>query len=445
MSPPPISKLAPELLLRVFERLAQDPDSSVTSSVICCKKWQPLAQSVLYRDIFLSGERLIKFAEKNGLADNEIRSLTIRLGPVSVNQFDPNQAVKTTDGWLDALQRLLPRISCMCNIEAFSVWADLPLPYSPCNEFSSIIDELPTTCVALEIDLRHSTFVQQKLGTATTPLVHMCDSVRDVLGRLRHLRLRLPKVCSAVFGIEPEKGTGGYQPVDAPKLKDCIINLTQRMPGTFPRASLATSCDSLHFPHIGSQTWITPVLHSLIPKLQNFAQLNSALERLWVIDCQAPGQGKNSWAAWVRRDIGSDASWPIPVVNIGGFREDAWLARVPSLNSERSTEDEVSWPETLEALVEGCTWSETRTRVRLPVRIFEARGYNYAVRPRTRAQLGDGDDLSCTLWENEEVTGERLLPIGPGPLMETWDLNERTPNGWKRANFTGSIMVQHNR
>lgn len=271
----------------------------------------------------------------------------------------------------------------------------------------------------------------------------MCESVRNVLGRLRHLRLSLPTVCSPVFGTEPEKGAGGYRPLDAPRLKDCIINLTRRVPGTSPRASLADSCDTPHLFNIESRkNWITPVLHSLVPKLQSFAQLKSALERLWVIDCQASGQGKNSWAAWVRRDIGSDASWPIPTVNIGGFREDAWLARIPSLDPEISTEDQVSSSDIPEALVEGCTWSETGTRVRLPVHIFIARGYDHAVRSRNKAQLGDGDDLSCTLWESEEATGEKLLPIGPGPLMETWNLNEMSPSGWKRANFAGSIMIQ---
>lgn len=445
MSPPPISKLAPELLLRVFEFLVQDSDSAIASSILCCKRWQPLAQSVLYRDIFLSGERLVKFVEKDGLADNEIRSLTIRLGPVPViNQSDPTEAVKTTEDWLDALQRLPPRIGRMCNIEAFSVVADLPMPYSPHNEFSSIIDELPTTCVALEIDLRHSDFVQEKLGTMTFSSTHMCDSIRNVLGRLRHLRLRLPRNCSSLFGVG-EYTSDGYQPVDAPKLQDCIINLTQRMPGASLRSWLGGDCNSAYMPYmsfIGSRTSITSVLESVISNLQSFAQLNPTIERLCVIGSQASGGRNNTWAAWIRRDIRSAASWPIPVANMVGTRGDAWLARLPSLDSETSTEDKVSSPDVLEALAEGCAWSETRSKVRLPARIFVARGYNPAVLPRAKAQLDDGDGIPCTLWENEEVTGERLLPAGPGPLMQIWDLSERIPSGWKRADFPGSAMVR---
>lgn len=330
----------------------------------------------------------------------------------------------------------------MVQLESLSVSADFPLPYSPCGELSSIVEALPTTCVALEIDWRHSTFIQQKLGTAATATAHMCDSIRTVLGRTQHLRLRLPKVCPAVFG---EQDKNGFHPVGAPKLKDCIINLSQRTPGTSPRASWAASCDSPHVPHIGSQTWIAPVLPSLIPKLQSFAQLNPTLKRLWVIDCQASGQGKNSLAAWIHRDVGCDASWPIPLVNIGGFLQNAWLARLPTIDSEASTEDKISSPETLEALVEDCAWSGDQTGVRLPTPILVARGYERAHHPlRNRAQLRDEEDLSCTLWENELLTGETLLSRGPGALMQVWDLNERTPSGWKRANFAGSSMIRLN-
>lgn len=440
MDSPPISKLLPELLLKIFSILAQDTKATVAHSVICCKRWRPLAQSVLYRDIFLSGERLVKFT-KVGCFNDEIRSLTLQVGPVIVNQYDPKDAIEKTEGWLNALRRLLPRIHQMGNLESFSVSADLPLPYSPNGELFTIIQALPATCVALEVDLRHSTFIQQRLGTATTQQAHMCDSIRTVLGRTQYLRLRLPKICSAVCG---EHDKTGYQPVGAPKLKDCIINITQRTPGTSPRASFTASCDSPHVPHIGSQTLIAPVLPLLIPKLQSFVQLNSTTQRLWVIDCQASGQGKNSWAAWIRRDITSDASWPIPLVNIGGFRQDAWLARVPS-NEYGLSIDTISSPEKLEAAVEGSAWSGDQTGARLPTTIFRARGYKRALDPpRTRMQLQNEDDLSCTLWENEAITGETLLPSGPGTLMQAWDLNERTPSGWKRDNFAGSRMIRLN-
>ncbi|KAJ4418864.1 hypothetical protein N0V82_005310 [Gnomoniopsis sp. IMI 355080] len=440
MDPPPISRLLPELLLKVFSILAQDTDATVTSSVLCCKRWRPLAQSVLYSDVFLNGERLVKFTNAS-CSDHQIRSLTLHFGPIIVNQYDPKDAIEATESWLNTLRKLVPRISSMGNLECFSVSADLPMPYSPYGELSAIIEALPTTCVALEVDLRHSTFVQQKLGTATVlPTSHMCDSIRTVLDRTHHLRLRLPKLCSAVFG---EYDAMGYHPVGAPKLKDCIINLTQRVPGTSPRVSLSASCDSPNVPHIGSQSRITPVLPLLITNLQSFAQLNPTCWRLWVIDCQATSnQSKNSWAAWIRRDIRSDASWPVPLVNIGGFRQDAWLARLPTIKSELNV-DVISSPEVLEAAVEDFAWTRGQTGVRLPTPILVARGYQGALDPpRTRAQLQDGEDLLCTLWENEAITGETLLPYGPGALNQSWDLNERTPSGWRRANFAGSIMTR---
>ncbi|ROV97919.1 hypothetical protein VSDG_04954 [Cytospora chrysosperma] len=256
----------------------------------------------------------------------------------------------------------------------------------------------------------------------------MCDSFRTVVGRIQYLRLRLTKVCSAVFGEHDKMGS---RPVGAPKLKDCIINLTQRTPGTSP--GFVDDFMRLPIP-----------LPSLIPKLQSSAQVTSTFHRLWVIDCQASGQGKNSWAAWVRRDIGSDASWPISLVIIGGLLRGAWLARLPKFDSGPSI-DRISSPETLEAAVEGFAWSGAQTGIRLPTTILVARGYERALDPlRTRVQLREVDELSCTLWENEVVTGEALLPSGPGALMQTWDLNERTPSRWTRANFAGSSMIRLN-
>lgn len=98
MDSPPIFRLVPELLLRISTILAQDTDAVVAFSVLCCKRWRPLAQLVLYSDIFLSGERLVKFAKKGGGPEDEIRSLTLHLGPVHVNQYDPKQAIETTEG-----------------------------------------------------------------------------------------------------------------------------------------------------------------------------------------------------------------------------------------------------------------------------------------------------------------------------------------------------------
>lgn len=239
MDSPPIFRLVPELLLRIFTILAQDTDAVLAFSVLCCKRWRPLAQSVLYSDIFLSGERLVKFAkEGGGGSNNEIPSLKLHLGPVHVDQYDPKQTIETTEGWLNALRGLLPRITRMVQLESLSVSADFPLPYLPCSELSSIFEALSTTCVALEIDWRHSTFIQQRLDTAPTATAHMCDSIRAVLGRTLHLRLRLPKVCPALFGEQDEDG---FHLVGAPQLKDCIVNFSQRTPGTSPRAWWAAS------------------------------------------------------------------------------------------------------------------------------------------------------------------------------------------------------------
>lgn len=444
MDSTPISKLLPELLLKVFDILSQDPTATVTHSVLCCRRWEPLARSVLYRDTFLDQSRLSKFARQQGSGDYAIQSLTVRLGPLPVNPLDPQVAIETAQGWLDDTRKVAGRVCRMLKLESCSVSMDVPLPYSPSEELGLLLRSLPGTCTAVEIDLRHSSFVQSKLGTVPPPSAHLCDDVRAMLGRLHHLRLRLPKICSAVVGSEDEENPGQYKAADAPQLRDCIINITQRIPGTSPRVSLSASCASAATPHIGSQTLIPPVLPPLAPALQIFARATKPrLERLWVIDAQAAGQGKNSWAAWVRRDILADASWPVPVANIGGFRGDGWFARVPvSSRPQPEVEDKLAAAEILEGEVEGFAWSESLTGVRLPAPIMLARGWRRAAQPLTRAELGEEDGLSCALWLNESMTGQMLLPVGPGSLMQPWDLNERTPSGWKRENFRASPMTR---
>lgn len=433
MPPPPISKLAPERLIPIFERPGQPLHATVTGPTLGREQRQPLAESVPYDDIVLSGEHLVKFAQKDGYTDDKIGSLTLRLGPVPVNQLDPTQTVEIIEGWLNALQQLLPRVRRMTNLKSFSILAIFPFPCSPCDELASIIEELPKACVSLEIDLRHNTSIQKmlELGIAG-PAAHLCDPIRNVLHRLHHLRLRLPKICSAVFG----------GPVDAPMLEDCIVNCTQRIPLYSQRDAVAISCSSDYPLHTGSLRPTPSVVPELIPKLQSFARHNSCLKKLWVIDYKEKGDGKNAWAAWVRRDVESDNSWPIPTGNIGGFVEDGWMARLPKLDlQEPCTEDLIAHPETLEALAEGCTWSQTRTGVRLPSPTMAARGHERAVRPRTRAELHDEEGIGAVLWDNEEISGEKLLAEGPGPLMEMWDLNERTPHGWTREDFAGSTLV----
>jgi hypothetical protein len=444
----PITKLVPEILQKIFEQIAQDPNASLVASILSCKKWHPLAQSILYRDIFLSPDRLIKFLD-NSADSPTIRSLTLRVDTMRINPYDTTEAAQTVITRLEALERLCPRIKNMSLLSSFSISVDFPLPFTASRLISSMLDNLPSSCTSLEIDMRHQGFINPRSlsdhhRTAHQQTTHMCDSIRALLPQLVHLRLRCLEICSALFGIDQAHGeVTHYEAITAPKLKTCLINLSLREPGSSSQGASATRCSDAATQIVfnASLPQFPPALPSILPALQDFARLNSTyLERLWVIDVQPRNPTlPHAWAAWVRRDVLLDASFPIPVRNIGSFFDDVWMARA-SAEQGAGVEDWLSPLERLEGVAEGGTWSETETGVRLATPML--RGGERVSRALTRVQFEKGSNLTCMLWQNEKAAGEKLLPEGPGLLMKMWDLNERTPSGWSRVNTHDSPLVQ---
>ena len=388
---------------------------------------------------FLNDCRLIRFLD--AYTDRQIRSLTLVLDPIPVNPYDPILAIQTATTRVEALQRLSSHIKKMALL-SLSVTIDSPVPYTASVELSSIVNNLPDSCICLDIDTRCSGFI---LDSRTDLYSHqpaslVCDAIRTILPRLQHLRLRLPQLCSALFGTESHDQHSSFKAVRAANLKTCLINLALREPGSHDRGAWAALCGSSLIPHIGVESHIPPALPILLPRLKDFSHLNSVfLKRLRVIDMQPQDvRTPNSWAAWVRRDILVDTSIPIPCANIGLFDDDSWLARIPT--DLGRAEDFISSLRHIEELAEGRFWSQTTRQIRLATPILGE--YDFIPRPLTKELFLKRNRRTCMIWQNEEATGERLLPEDPGPLMEVWDLKERTPKGWTRENCERSPMAR---
>ncbi|OTB04984.1 hypothetical protein M426DRAFT_320294 [Hypoxylon sp. CI-4A] len=439
----PIAKLGPEILLEIFEWLSRHDNATLVPSILCCRKWRQLALSVLYSDVVLTHGRLARFVE-NRCTDHEIRSLTLRLDALRIDPNDPSGAKQAVEPKLEALRRLCPQIT-KTKLLSLSFVINLQYPFTASREIAAILHHLPASCESLEIDVRYGGVVHNLAADSQGAHLHLCDSIRAALPRLQHLRLRLPVICPAVFSAA-EVLPG--QAVRAPMLKTCIVNLSLRPPGPYLSQGVrATSCsdDTTRVPYIGQMDELPSALPSVVPALKAFARLNSEnLERLWVLDVESrqqhPAARRHPWAAWVRRDFLSDASLPIPVANIGGQERDAWLARLPSPTTPGNTQDYLSFPDVLETLAEGSTWITTTSGARLPISML--REHQDTRRALTKAQFRKRSRLNCVLWRNEDVTGERLLPEGPGELTQRWDLNERMPSGWTRDDYVNSFMVR---
>ncbi|CAJ2504364.1 Uu.00g117580.m01.CDS01 [Anthostomella pinea] len=445
-SQPPIDKLGPDLLLMIFDVIAQDDYASLTSAVRCSRAWQPLAQSAMYGDVFLNQPRLAKFVDR--CADTQIRSLTVTMRAIGVPGA-PSEANKIADARLASLGRLCARIRQM-RPTTVSISVDLPFPRTAAREVAHIVESLSPSCTSLEIKLSYGSLLFPPADFSSSPhhRPHLCESIRTVLPQLRHLRLCLPVLCPALFSTISPAGQGQNQhrqAVSAPLLQSCVINLAQRTP-SYPQGAWTTPCSDNpdQVPHGGQEQQLPSALPPMVEALEHFASLNSGnLETFSVMDVQPRDPTvPNSYAGWTRRDFLSRSSFPIPVFTVGGLISVMfYVARTPSPKKEGETEDWAT-PSSgqLEMIAEGGTWLETKSGTHLPVQkmLKQHRVVDAAL---TRAQyMQRPDSVRCQLWYTEDDTGERVLPTRPGELMRRWELQEMCPPGWIRAGRHGPMV-----
>lgn len=437
----PIAGLGADLLSEVFDLLAQHGNASLISAALCCKKWQPLALGALYKDVVLNERSLPKFVEN--CADTEVNSFTVSLPMVACNPYDTSVAIEGARERIAILRQLCPLIKRM-NPVSVSMSVSMPFPCTASCEIASIIASLPTLCTSLELDMRYdgNVWVWPLPDISTIPRsdCHLCDSIRSVLPRLRHLRLRLPTLCAALFS-DPSSTHGPGHAVSAPNLKTCLISLSMGIPsGVCGRVPGTTSCsgDYTKVPHTGNRDVLPSALPPIVEVLNDFACLNSnSLERLWIIDLPRPNLvADHCHTGCVRRDFIAKNSVPIPIWLISAFpRND--VARVPSPTNLEKTVDWVGELEKLKIVVEGQTWVETSLGARLPATLL--RGRVSASLPQTRTQYQETHNRSTEVWQQEERTGQSIMAKGPGELMHDWVLDETPPPGWKRHEDTNAM------
>jgi hypothetical protein len=445
-SRPPIARLSPDLLLEIFDIVAQDHHASLTSAVRCCKAWQPIAQSAMYEDVILDEPRLAKFVKQ--CADVRVRSLTVFMNAIPVNPYEPSEANEIVVARLASLAQLGARVK-QAEPATVSVSVDLPFPCTASREVSCIIESLPASCTSLEVKLSHGSCISPP-PAALSRGTHLCDSIRGVLPQLRHLRLCLPVICPALLSTGSSNGQGQDQlcqdAVCAPLLKTCLVNLAQREPGPSTSGAWTISCseDADQIPYVGQQQQLPSALPPMVEVLRDFANMNSSnLELLTIMDVQPHNQAlTHSYAGWVRRDFISRCSFPVPVWNVGIFSSSAHVARMPLLQKERwETEDLVSSSRGhLGTIAEGETWIQTSSGARLPAQMMPKR-HRLADAALTRAQYQQSNNTTCMLWTDEDTTGQHLLPEGPGELLQTWEMQEIIPPGWIRDAFSYSPMI----
>lgn len=89
----------------------------------------------------------------------------------------------------------------------------------PSESLAALIESLPQRCVELEIDT-------EGYDVAKPGSVHLCDTLRGVLPRLRVFDIRLSTVCPAIFvaGFPTIEDLSALTPVIAPSLQVATVH-----------------------------------------------------------------------------------------------------------------------------------------------------------------------------------------------------------------------------
>ncbi|KAI0530060.1 hypothetical protein GGR58DRAFT_494743 [Xylaria digitata] len=420
---PPIARLMPEILLDIFDLLTtqeHESNAPLISCILCCQRWKPLAASVLYRHVVLRRGRLALFVENH--MSCQVTSLTLKLEAIYIRDMDPLAAFYRANECKKSLRKLNCFIKDM-KPTSVSVSAALAFLCTITPEVAALVDGLPECCTGLEINLRYpSRFIPDSAAdrAARSPGAHphLCDSLRTVLPQLKHLRLCLPTLCASAFSANSSNQELRCQPIRAPLLKTCLISLSFYHPlcvpdRRFPFGSATEECRSDYKPvyHPDYRELLSSALVQMENVLRDFSHLNSRnLERFWIMETKMSNyNGKQDYAAWMRRDFKSNASYLIPVW--GSAMAYPCVTRVPSSKNPEETKDLVVLSQDrTDFIAEGGTWVVTREGGRIP-----ARG----------ASQCREDEKSGMGQLREDPRREVTMPRSPGDLMQQWYVYRR--------------------
>ena len=99
------------------------------------------------------------------------------------------------------------------------------------DTLAEILDSLPQSCTALELDTRGRDDDPVCGFFATGASLHLCTSIRQVLPRLRHLRLRLGSICKSFFCARMNRAKETGDPISELRTLILTLNLAPNSAG----------------------------------------------------------------------------------------------------------------------------------------------------------------------------------------------------------------------
>ncbi|KAJ0116765.1 hypothetical protein J7T55_009916 [Diaporthe amygdali] len=403
--------------------------------LLVCKEWNQFAAPILYGNVALRNQVVGMFTHciQPGLYGERVRSITLR--------FDPNPTTVDFNKELRLIASVLPKLTKLSSLSLH-----VRIGWASHEILTHLLEAIPLSCTSLELDTGYT-------GWGDGQSAHMCDSVRAVLPRMRHARIRTETMCAAMLGtgILPDEVVPGgewrhltdpFTPIHLPHMYSLLI--------VCARHSLIRRCGAPRL-HDGN-LWTKPsgsAWASITAALERLVETPGAIRQdgasICAVACTDYDQDDMAtWKAVVRADVVAKTSWAVPYRMVWhGVIPGSWLVRLPGGRELMTT------LENIEQLAEGEEWVNVSGGARLPREIVETAragkpsfAAGCALEPmsmlKTAAQWRQDNPNKITyIWRNETTTGEKLLEAekrtGRDSYFSLRPVIERTPHGWIRG------------
>ncbi|KAH8667041.1 hypothetical protein BX600DRAFT_511919 [Xylariales sp. PMI_506] len=457
-----ILSLSNELLLQILE--ADLSRATLAGCLRCCKRMNLLVTPILYQHVILDTQSLTKWASHPSPANDAlVQTLTLRFDGVQRTRsmtFEAGGTARAMHRLQTDLEKLLPlRLAEMINLQSFSLYSPRELPiglWIPASSIVAILDHLPESCIALELDVRDT----QKPRTLriSGENDHICPVVRERLDTLRFLRLQLSRVCPSLVGAgyvayphwmseaEGYAAFSHFEMADTPNLEECTITANYDM--GLRNMKITEVCD----PSNGGVQAVGAVVSTMGEALYRLSSSGRAprLWRAWMIGARRIRAVDLPHRALLRHDVLAGKSLLLPFDNLGRAKLDLDLGetddifiRLPAnqgggsdgaVGGAGETRDFVSTLDGVRALAEDHAWLSATNGARVPFPLLiDGMGASLTLAPepsiRTASEFSAVSTLSGTLWESEMATGEQMLGCDEVTLSNSIPIVRSAPPG----------------
>jgi len=439
-----LEDLPKELLANVFQYFRiHATKGDILSWLLCSRCLYDIAIPILYQNISLNPFNMASFVgsipafqlDQDKTFLRHVRSLTIFMPAIYTTEIS---CLAGANDLYKCLRLLISALKMMDALTSFSLVAKRPYYTSGGRQhpvslnrsrLSRILDALPRTVTDLELDTKT---LDLSRWTRKPPLCcQLCTSIRRLLPRLQHLRLRMQFLCPALLSPfyntprgaqstpSDEESTTNYLP-----LRTVVIWLS---PGGYRSDSNTMLCSSRLYQNLWSTKEAnTHQLRTTIVTNARQLHLSGSLpniQRLVILEKLE----YSGIMAWVTRDVIADETSVAPIQGLNeqhgiSYFDVKHVIRIPceAWKIERGCPwmEYVGTRDSLLSLVEGeAAWVQAANGSRFPEAshcrkaILDARELPFEDTATFKAH----SQLTCSLWQK----GTCYLNTGPakGPYL----------------------------